>query len=133
MTQWSEQAKEISAVTLFVDDLGASRQFYQDVFGLPVYYEDENSAVFQFGGVLINLLDGAEADALIAPATVGTSGAGARSQFTIQVSDVDAVLATLTERGVALLNGPVSRPWGVRTAAFADPSGHIWEIAQELS
>jgi lactoylglutathione lyase len=133
MSYWSEQPKEISAVTLFVDNLGASKQFYQDVFDLPVYYEDENSAVFQFGGVLINLLDGAEADALIAPATVGTSGAGARSQFTIQVSDVNAVLATLTERGVALLNGPVNRPWGVRTAAFADPSGHIWEIAQELS
>jgi catechol 2,3-dioxygenase-like lactoylglutathione lyase family enzyme len=133
MSYWSEQPKEISAVTLFVDNLGASKQFYQDVFDLPVYYEDENSAVFQFGGVLINLLDGAEADALIAPATVGTTGAGARSQFTIQVSDVNAVLATLTERGVALLNGPVNRPWGVRTAAFADPSGHIWEIAQELS
>ena len=32
-----------------------------------------------------------------------------------------------------LLNGPVNRPWGVRTASFADPGGHIWEIAQELS
>jgi len=28
-------------------------------------------------------------------------------------------------RGVALLNGPMNRPWGVRTASFADPGGHI--------
>jgi lactoylglutathione lyase len=133
MGQWSEQPKDIGAVTLFVDDLGAAKQFYQHVFDLPVYYEDDNSAVFQFGAVLINLLDVAQADSLIAPATVGTGGAGARSQFTIHVSDVDAVCATLKERGIALLNGPVNRPWGVRTAAFADPSGHIWEIAQELS
>ncbi|MGD0194706.1 MAG: VOC family protein [Candidatus Dormibacteria bacterium] len=133
MSQWSEQPKDIGAVTLFVDDLGAAKQFYQNAFGLPVYYEDVNSAVFQFGSVLINLLDSAEADALIAPATVGSSGAGARSQFTIHVSDVDAVCATLQERGIAPLNGPMNRPWGIRTAAFADPSGHIWEIAQELS
>jgi lactoylglutathione lyase len=133
MSEWSEQPKEIGAVTLFVDDLGASKQFYRDVFHLPVYFEDDNSAVFQFGGVLINLLDVAEAGTLIAPAPVGTSGAGARSQFTIHVRDVDAVCATLTERGVALLNGPMNRPWGIRAAAFADPSGHIWEIAQELS
>jgi catechol 2,3-dioxygenase-like lactoylglutathione lyase family enzyme len=36
------------------------------------------------------------------------------------------------QRGVDLLNGPMNREWGVRTAAFTDPDGHIWEIAQEL-
>jgi catechol 2,3-dioxygenase-like lactoylglutathione lyase family enzyme len=29
-----------------------------------------------------------------------------------------------------LLNGPMDRPWGVRTASFRDPGGHIWEIAR---
>jgi uncharacterized glyoxalase superfamily protein PhnB len=38
--------------------------------------------------------------------------------------------AVLGERGVALLNGPIDRPWGIRTASFMDPGGHIWEIAQ---
>jgi lactoylglutathione lyase len=33
---------------------------------------------------------------------------------------------------VELLNGPLNRPWGVRTASFTDPGGHIWEVAQEL-
>ncbi|MGH3402377.1 MAG: hypothetical protein ACRDRJ_07680 [Streptosporangiaceae bacterium] len=28
--------------------------------------------------------------------------------------------------------GPADRPWGMRTVTFADPGGHIWEIAQEL-
>ena len=31
-----------------------------------------------------------------------------------------------------LINGPLDRPWGVRTITFADPGGHIWEIAQDL-
>ena len=57
---------------------------------------------------------------------------GARVLLTIKVADVDAVCATLQARGVTLLNGPIDRPWGRRTAAFADPSGHVWEVAQEL-
>jgi catechol 2,3-dioxygenase-like lactoylglutathione lyase family enzyme len=42
------------------------------------------------------------------------------------------VCAELDTRGVALLNGPVNRAWGQRTASFTDPDGHIWEIAQGL-
>jgi hypothetical protein len=34
--------------------------------------------------------------------------------------------------GVVLLNRPVDRPWGMRTASFTDPAGHIWEVAQDL-
>ena len=53
-----------------------------------------------------------------------------RFQLTIEVDDVDATCAELAERGVELLNGPIDRPWGVRTASFRDPGGHIWEIAK---
>jgi hypothetical protein len=31
----------------------------------------------------------------------------------------------LAQRGVSLLNGPVNRSWGVRTASFTDPASHI--------
>ncbi|MFN8511970.1 MAG: VOC family protein [Chloroflexia bacterium] len=120
----------IFAVTLFTEDLAATRQFYQDVFGLPVAFEDDNSAVFNFGNTLINLLKTTEAPELIAPAPVAPPEAGSRAQFTIQVDDVDALCAELTARGVALLNGPLDRPWGIRTACFRDPGGHIWEIAK---
>jgi catechol 2,3-dioxygenase-like lactoylglutathione lyase family enzyme len=120
----------ISAITLFVDDLAATKQFYQDVFGLPVHYEDDASAVFDFGNTLINLLKVEEAHGLIEPAAVAPRDAGARLQFTITVDDVDATCAELTGRGVELINGPMNRPWGIRTACFADPAGHIWEIAK---
>ena len=119
----------ISAITLFVEDLPATKQFYLDVFGLPVVYEDANSAVFTFGDTLINLLKVTEAKELIEPAPVGSRDAGTRMQFTIEVDDVDAMCAELATRGVKLLNGPIDRPWGIRTASFMDPGGHIWEIA----
>jgi catechol 2,3-dioxygenase-like lactoylglutathione lyase family enzyme len=117
-------------VTLFVDDLEASRRFYEQVFDLPVYFHDDDSVVFKFGDVLINLLKASEAAELITPARVADRGAGARMQFTLNVDDVDAAASRLTSMGVELLNGPVDRPWGVRTASFQDPAGHIWEFAR---
>jgi len=126
MASW---AAGINAITLFVEDLPTTKQFYLDVFDLPVHFEDDVSAVFSFGGTLVNLLQVSEAPELIAPASVAAPLSGARFQFTINVDDVDAVCEELRRRGVELLNGPVDRPWGIRTAAFRDPAGHIWEIA----
>jgi catechol 2,3-dioxygenase-like lactoylglutathione lyase family enzyme len=100
------------------------------VFGLPVNFEDEVSTVFDFGNTLVNLLQATEAPELIDPAPVGGADAGSRLCLTITVDDVDAVCARLRGLGVELLNGPVDRPWGVRTAAFRDPAGHVWEVAR---
>ena len=129
-TQESSWARAIFAITLFVGDLEVAKQFYQKVFGLPAVYEDGNSCVFKFGDTLINLLKTTAAGELIAPATVASREAGSRFVFTISVEDVDAKCAELAARGVTLLNGPMDRPWGVRTASFVDPGGHIWEIAK---
>lgn len=122
--------RRISAITLFVEDLATSKEFYARIFALPVHFADEASAVFRFGDTLINLLVADAAHELIEPARVAGPGFGARMQLTIPVDDVDAACAVLASRGGELLNGPVDRPWGVRTAAFADPSGHVWELAQ---
>jgi catechol 2,3-dioxygenase-like lactoylglutathione lyase family enzyme len=122
--------KGIDAITLFVEDLAATREFYLNVFDLPLAFEDNDSAVFKFGTTLINLLKMTAARELIEPATVATPEAGSRFQLTIQVDDVDAICSELESRGVHLLNGPVDRPWGVRTASFRDPGGHVWEIAR---
>jgi len=122
--------KGIGAVTLFVEDVVAAKQFYLKVFGLPAMFEDNNSTVFKFGNTLVNLLKTTAAGELIEPATVASREAGSRFVFTINVDDVDAMCAELTARGVELLNGPMDRPWGIRTASFIDPGGHIWEIAK---
>ena len=127
--EFSPWPKGISAITLFIEDLQAAKQFYQEVFGLPVMYEDDNSAVFNFGNTLINLLKTTAARELIEPAAVAKPEAGSRQVFTITVENVDALCAELINRGVVLLNGPMDRPWGIRTASFSDPGGHIWEIA----
>jgi len=122
----------IFAITLFVEDLPSAKQFYLRVFGLPVEFEDDNSAVFKYKNTLINLLKTTAAGELVAPAPVASSATGSRVVFTIQVDNVDLMCEELTARGVTFLNGPMDRPWGIRTASFMDPAGHIWEIAMDL-
>ena len=80
----------------------------------------------------LNLLKIPPACDLIEPGIIADPGAGSRFQFTIPVDDVDAACAELEAHGVELPNGPMNRAWGVRTASFTDPGGHIWEIAQHL-
>ena len=129
-TKSNSWAQSLFAITLFIEDLNEAKQFYQKVFDLPIVFEDGNSAVFQIGDTLINLLKTTAAKELVQPATVGSPEAGSRFVFTVHVDDVDAMCTELAARGVELLNGPMDRPWGIRTASFKDPGGHIWEIAK---
>ena len=124
--------KSVGAITLFVADPQQSKAFYESVFGLAPAYEDEDSAAFNFDNMIVNLLALSAARDLIEPATVAGPETGSRFQLTIWVDDTDAVCAELKSRGIELLNGPMDREWGVRTASFKDPDGHIWEVAQQL-
>jgi lactoylglutathione lyase len=123
---------KIEVISLFVEDVATVKAFYVDVLGLDVIYEDEVSAVVRMENLIINLLHVGEAPELIEPAALGSADAGVRSMLTIRVEDANAVAAELEQHGVKLLNGPIDRPWGRRTAAFTDPAGNLWEIAQTL-
>ncbi len=123
----------IEVVTLFVEDIDASKAFYQKVFNPEVLGEDEGSALLKFSGAMINLLRASQAPELVTPSPVGAADSGPRMLFTVRVDDVDAAYAELRDKGVTFLNGPINRPWGRRTATFADPAGHAWELAQPIT
>src|SRR5919199_5909736 len=116
--------KSVGAITLFVADPQRSKTFYADVFAAPAVHEDEDSVAFKLENTIVNLLKADAASELITPAPVAGSGSGSRFQLTIWVDDADAACAELATKGVELLNGPIDRQWGVRTAAFSDPDGH---------
>jgi catechol 2,3-dioxygenase-like lactoylglutathione lyase family enzyme len=128
----STSLTNVGAITLFVEDPQRSKAFYESVFDSPVVFEDDASAAFRFDNMIVNLLKFSAAHDLIDPGTVGSPESGSRFQLTIGVDDADAVCAELASRGVTLLNGPMNREWGMRTASFTDPDGHIWEVAQKL-
>lgn len=118
----------VTAITLFTEDLAASRAFYAAFFDAGPTYEDDASAVFLAGATMVNLLRVEAVAELIAPARMAPPGI--RAVYTLPVEDVDAACAALESRGITLLNGPMDRPWGIRTASLQDPSGHVWELAK---
>jgi uncharacterized glyoxalase superfamily protein PhnB len=122
----------IQCITLFVRDLAGARSFYETVFSGSFIYSDENSAVLKLQNIMLNLLQESAAPELVEPLAVGSSGAPPRLLMTVLVDDVDECCSILAERGVRMLNGPMDRPWGRRTAAFIDPAGHAWELAHDL-
>jgi catechol 2,3-dioxygenase-like lactoylglutathione lyase family enzyme len=129
----SDSLKDVSAISLFVEDLPKAKGFYQEVFEVPVVFEDETSVCFKFDRLFINLLQSSVAAEQVEPGQVAAPESGHRFQLAIWVDDVDAVCAKLEQRGVKLVNGPADRSWGMRSAAFVDPAGHSWEVAQELN
>lgn len=124
-----DRARQVFAITLFVEDLEATERFYHDVFGMPLVHRDQDAIAYRFPNLVVNLLLATAAPELITPAPVGAPGTPARSVLTLEVDDVDAFAAHLRTLGVGILNGPMDRSWGPRTVAFADPSGHCWELS----
>ena len=130
MSQQLTSLGSISAISLFVEDVPAAKAFYEDVFGVETVFEDDTSACVRFDGLFVNLVSVTSAEELVD--AVASRLAGSRFQLSIWVDDIDAVCSALEARGVTLLSGPVDREWGMRTATFADPAGHSWEVAQQI-
>jgi len=121
----------ITAITIFVSDIDRSKTFYATLFDRDPVFTDDVAATFRLDHVLLNVLAVTEAPELVEPASVATP-ITTSSLFTITVDDCDAACAAVAAKGIELLNGPIDRPWGVRTAAFQDPDGHAWELAQPI-
>lgn len=127
MADWK---RKIGAITLYVPDLDEARKFYADAFGLDAQPLGDDTAMFRLEGIFL-FLHRSSAAAQPLPEVLEEAGKGA-GEFAIIVDDVDGVCTEIARRGVQPLTGPADRDWGMRTATFAAPGGHIWEIAQEL-
>jgi lactoylglutathione lyase len=125
-------ATNLAGVTLVQERLDEAKAFYTEVFELQAAFEDESNVVFKVGDTVVHLLEVGAAPALIGPGPVAAPSAGHRVQLGVQVDDVDDLCRQLSQRGVRVLSGPMDRPWGIRTANFEDPGGHLWEVWTDL-
>ena len=128
MTEWE---KRIGAINLVVGDLERSKSFYQEVFGLPLQHEDDETVMFRFKDTYVFLQRGAAQRDVPSGDVLSLAQKGV-GQFVIFVEDVDAVRSELDQHQVAVISGPADRDWGMRTLTIADPGGYTWEITQEL-
>jgi uncharacterized protein len=122
----------ISVITLGVRDLARATQFYNEGLGWPILQEQDDWVCFSLG-------NGSSAlalypwDAFADDAGVAADGNGFRGvsfAYNVRSEDrVDSVLAEAERAGAAIVQ-PVRRTeWGGYSGYFADPDGHLWEIA----
>lgn len=123
---------DVGAVILFVEDVARSRAFYHERLGLGIHFEDDVSVGFELEGLAFIVLQVDRARDQLQGAPTATPAAGATAFLTTFTEDADALVADLTARGVEFLQPPTDQPWGMRTAYFTDPDGHVWEVSQPL-
>lgn len=122
--------QRVSVVTLGVSDLERSRRFYEDGLGWQPANALEEVAFYQLGGMVLGLF-GREAlaeDAHISPHGSGFGGIALAYNGRSR-DEVDAVLAQAEAAGAAILKRAEDTFWGGYGGYFADPDGHVWEVA----
>ncbi len=125
--------KDLGAVVLFVDDLEVARDFYGDVLGLEKKFDDDVSTLYSLRSVAFFVMRVSRgSEQLMGEKTVVPRASGATSLLCAPTDDVDALYQLLVERGVQFISPPITQPWGMRTANFKDPDGHVWEIFQDM-
>ena len=121
----------ISMITLGVRDLARSIEFYRDGLGLPMRERDgDEIAFFPLKGTWLALYGH---DALAEDATVPSAGSGfagvALAHNVSAEADVERVLAQAVAAGGTLVKPAQKVFWGGYSGYFADPDGHLWEVA----
>jgi uncharacterized protein len=125
--------QRLSLVTLGVADLARSRRFYEEGLGWRASGASTGEvAFFQLGGIALALW-GREALAedarLPGPGPGGGFGGIALAHNVRTREEVDAVLARARAAGGRVLRPGEDASWGGYTGYFADPDGHLWEVA----
>ncbi len=123
----------VDATVLFVRDLARCLTFYRDTLGLEVTESTPERVAVHMENVYFLLLEVSAAAHMISEeANALKIEGGPRVLLAAGVEDVDVAYEALKAKGVAFLRPPTNQPWGLRTAYFADPEGHLWEINQSL-
>lgn len=122
--------QRLSFVTLGVADVGRSRSFY-DALGWKASSASQPSVAFyDAGGVVFSLFarSSLAADAGIADSAPGFSGV-ALAHNVASPAEVDRVLVAAVAAGARLVKPGQKAFWGGYSGYFADPDGHLWEVA----
>lgn len=121
--------QRVSLVTLGVDDLGRSRRFYEELGWQG--QEVSETVFFQAGGLAVVLWgrDALAGDAGVAdPGRTGFDGIVLAHNVRSR-SEVNEVVAAAERAGAHVTKQPCETFYGGYAGCFADPDGHVWEIA----
>ncbi len=120
----------LSLVTLGVADIARARKFYE-ALGFKASSASQESVVFlSAGGVVLSLYGRAALaeDARVENSAPGFAGVTLAHNCRTE-AEVDAVIAHAVACGATLRKAAQKVFWGGYSGYFADPDGHLWEVA----
>ncbi|MDZ4701125.1 MAG: VOC family protein [Rhodothermales bacterium] len=120
----------ISMITIGVRDLAASIRFYEQGLELPRIESSPGVAFFNLNGTWLSLYgwDSLAEDAMVPAAGSGFRGVTLAHNLASE-EEVDRQMAQAVAAGATLVKPAQKVFWGGYSGYFADPDGHLWEIA----
>ena len=122
--------QRVTLITLGVTDLPAARDFYRRLGWVEHGASQDGVAFYQMHGAVLGLFGRSDlaADQGRPGATLGTGAMTLAQNFATE-AEVDAAYATALAAGGTSLKAPEKVFWGGYSGYWADPDGHVWEVA----
>lgn len=120
----------ISMITLGVADLPRAIEFYEEGLGLPRKDSPPEVAFFTLDGTWLGLYGRGPLaeDAGISARGEGFAGFALAHNVTSE-REVDDLVRQAEAAGATITKQPRKTDWGGYAGYFADPDGHLWEVA----
>lgn len=120
----------LTIVTLGVADVARATAFYVKLGFKPSSASRDSVTFMQAGPLVISLFGRREIEEDASAGFVWTGNGGITLAYnTVKEAEVDTVIAEAKDAGATILKQPQRAFWGGYHAFFADPDGHVWEIA----
>lgn len=121
--------QRVTLITLGVADLAAAKAFYARL-GWQEHGAQEGVAFYQMNGLVLGLFGRADlaADQGRPGAELGCGAVTLAQNFATEV-EVDAAFDAALAAGASALKRPEKVFWGGYSGYWADPDGHVWEVA----
>ena len=123
----------LSLITLGVTDFDRSLHFYRDGLGFPVSSASQGDvAFFKTGGIVLAIYprDKLAEDAMLTDSGQPSGFSGITLAHNVrEKSQVAEVLNQAAAAGARIVKPAQDVFWGGHSGYFADPDGHLWEVA----
>lgn len=119
-----------SGLLITVDDIAASRRFYEQLLGQRV--KDDFGVNVNFEGNFAIHLQTHFQGLLGGAAKFPVTRKANNGELYFESDEVDAVYQRLVQAQVEFVHPVQEQPWGQRVMRFYDPDGHVIEIGEQM-